>query len=122
MTPHAPEPLPGQPRDADGPAFLEAWEAKAFALTLALHGKGVFTWPEWTAALAAEISAAQAAGDPDVGSTYYRHWLKALEKLVAAKRLASAIVIDRVTEAWQDAARHTPHGKPIIPPTKADSY
>src|SRR4029077_259135 len=30
-------PLPGQPQDADGPVFREAWEAQAFAMALALH-------------------------------------------------------------------------------------
>ena len=63
--------VPGVPRDADGPVFREPWEAQAFAMTLALHERGVFTWPEWAAALAAEIKRAQAAGDPDTGETYY---------------------------------------------------
>ena len=58
------------PRAADGaPVFREPWEAQAFAMTLALHARGLFTWPEWAAALAAEIRRAQAAGDPDDGST-----------------------------------------------------
>ena len=77
--------VPSIPRDADGPVFREPWEAQAFAMTLALHERGVFTWPEWAAALAAEIKRAQAAGDPDTGETYYSHWLAALEKLVAEK-------------------------------------
>ena len=77
--------MPSIPRDADGPVFREPWEAQAFAMTLALHERGVFTWPEWAAALAAEIKRAQAAGDPDTGETYYSHWLAALEKLVAEK-------------------------------------
>ena len=64
--------VPSVPRDADGPVFREPWEAQAFAMTLALHERGVFTWPEWAAALAAEIKRAQAAGDPDTGETYYR--------------------------------------------------
>ena len=72
--------VPGIPRDADGPVFREPWEAQAFAMTLALYERGVFTWPEWAAALAAEIKRAQAAGDPDTGETYYLHWLAALEK------------------------------------------
>ena len=77
--------MPGIPRDADGPVFREPWEAQAFAMTLALHERGLFTWTEWAAALAAEIKRAQAAGDPDTGETYYSHWLAALEKLVAEK-------------------------------------
>ena len=78
--------VPGVPRDSDGPVFREPWEAQAFAMALALHERGVFTWAEWAAALAAEIKRAQAAGDPDTGETYYTHWLNTLEKLVAEKR------------------------------------
>ena len=82
---HAAIAVPGVPRDVDGPVFREPWEAQAFAMALALHEKGLFTWKEWAAALADEIKRAQAAGDPDTGETYYRHWLATLENLVAAK-------------------------------------
>ena len=78
-------PLAGQPHDADGPVFREAWEAQAFAMTLMLHEQSVFTWTEWAATLALEITAAQSAGDPDLGLTYYHHWLNALEHLVVEK-------------------------------------
>ena len=49
----------------DDPVFSEPWQAQAFAMTLALHRRGLFTWPEWAEALAAQIAAAQAAGDAD---------------------------------------------------------
>jgi nitrile hydratase accessory protein len=74
--------LPGLPRDADSPVFNEPWEARAFAMVLALHQRGLFTWPQWAAALSRQITQAQAAGDADLGDTYYRHWLRALESLV----------------------------------------
>ena len=48
--------LPGIPQDADGPVFREPWEAQAFAMALALHARGLFTWNEWAAALASEVS------------------------------------------------------------------
>ena len=80
--------LPGLPRDEGGPVFREPWEAQAFAMTLALYKRGLFTWPEWAETLGAEIKRAQAAGDPDSGDTYYRHWLAALERLVAEKGIA----------------------------------
>jgi nitrile hydratase accessory protein len=77
--------LPGIPMDAaDGPVFNEPWEARAFAMTLALHERGVFTWPQWAAALSRQITQARAAGDADLGDTYYQHWLRALESLVSA--------------------------------------
>jgi nitrile hydratase accessory protein len=103
----------GQPRDEDGPVFAEPWEAQAFALTVALHERGAFTWPEWTAALAGEIARAQAAGDPDTGETYYHHWLAALERLVAAKGLTDDATLARYAHAWEHAAERTPHGTPI---------
>jgi len=101
------------PRDAEGPVFRAPWEAQAFAMTLSLYEKGVFTWPEWAAALSAEISRAQAAGDPDTGETYYRHWLLALEALVTSRGLAGVEQLEQRRAAWDRAARATPHGKPI---------
>jgi nitrile hydratase accessory protein len=76
--------LPGIPLDADSPVFNEPWEARAFAMTLALHERGVFTWPQWAEALSRQIELARAAGDEDLGDTYYQHWLRALESLVSA--------------------------------------
>jgi nitrile hydratase accessory protein len=101
------------PRDGDGPVFREPWEAQAFAMALSLHERGLFTWTEWAAALAEEIKRAQAGGDPDLGDTYYRHWLAALERLVAAKGVASIQMQHRYRDAWDHAADRTPHGKPI---------
>ena len=105
--------LPGLPRDEDGPVFREPWEAQAFAMALALHRRGVFTWNEWAATLAEEIKRAQTAGDPDTGHTYYRHWLAALERLVAEKGIADPASLARYREAWDRAADRTPHGEPI---------
>ena len=104
---------PGIPRGPEGPVFREPWEAQAFAMTLALHERGVFTWPEWAATLADEIKRAQAAGDPDTGETYYRHWLNALERLVASKGVSDPTTLARYREAWDHAAGRTPHGAPI---------
>jgi nitrile hydratase accessory protein len=105
--------LPGIPCDAEGPVFREPWEAQAFAMALALHERGVFSWSEWAQALGAEIKRAQATGDPDTGETYYRHWLATLEGLVARKGVASSETLHRYRDAWDHAADRTPHGKPI---------
>lgn len=106
-------PVPGLPRDAAGPVFRAPWEAQAFAMTVALHQRGLFTWPEWAATLGEEIKRAQDEGDPDAGDTYYEHWLRALERLVAAKGLTDAPTLGRYKHAWEHAAERTPHGQPI---------
>ena len=101
------------PHDGEGPVFREPWEAQAFAMTLALYDRGLFTWPEWAAMLASEIKRAHAEGDPDTGETYYRHWLAALERIVAEKGVTDARTLARYYAAWDHAAERTPHGSPI---------
>ena len=105
--------IPGVPRDHDGPVFREPWEAQAFAMTLALFERGLFTWPEWAATLAEEIKKAQAGGDPDTGETYYQHWLNALERMVAHKGVTDPATLRRYHDAWDRACDRTPHGQPI---------
>lgn len=105
--------LPRIPVDADGPVFAEPWEAQAFAMAVELSAKGYFTWKEWAAALGEELAAAAQRGEPDDGSRYYQHWLTALERLVVAKGLTDAGALVERKEAWADAYRRTPHGKPV---------
>jgi nitrile hydratase accessory protein len=105
--------LPRLPRDEGGPVFAEPWQAQAFALAVKLSEAGHFTWKEWAAALAAELQAAADRGAPDDGSHYYDHWVAALERLVAEKGLTNPGELVERKEAWADAYRHTPHGKPI---------
>jgi|SRR5580704_8218148 nitrile hydratase accessory protein len=105
--------VPGIPRGPDGPVFREPWEAQAFAMIVALHERGLFSWSEWTAVLGDEIKRAQAGGDPDTGETYYLHWLAALERIVAQKGMTDAPTLMRYRDAWDHAADRTPHGMPI---------
>jgi len=104
---------PGLPGDANGPIFREPWEARAFAMALALQESGLFSWEEWARALGEEIRKAQAAGDPDTGHSYYRHWLATLERIVAEKGVTTARILARYARAWDHAADRTPHGMPI---------
>ena len=105
--------LKGLPVEDDSPVFSEPWEAQAFGMALALHAGGVFTWDEWAQALSAQIRAAQAQGDPDLGNTYYRHWLAALEALVGTKGVSSPDELGRYQQAWQRAADRVLHGQPV---------
>lgn len=101
------------PRAQDEPVFRAPWEARAFALAVSLHAKGLFTWGEWAETLSQTIRDAQAAGDPDCGDSYYRHWLAALERLVTDRRVTTRDRLDARRDAWERAAAATPHGEPI---------
>lgn len=110
-------PCPGLPRGADDePVFRAPWQAQAFAMTLQLHAQGLFTWPEWAAALSARLAAAPpvASTSPaDSADGYYAQWLAALEDLVQARHAGTAGELQRHARAWDRAARRTPHGQPI---------
>ena len=93
--------------------FNAPWEAQAFAMAVALHERGAFTWKEWAATLAEVIAEVKARGEPDTGERYYEHWLTALERLAARKDLVAPSALERRQHEWEDAARRTPHGKPI---------
>ena len=93
--------------------FAEPWQAQAFALAVQLSDEGYFTWKEWAAALAEELTAATNRGEADDGSHYYEHWLAALERLVTAKGLSQPAALIARKEAWAEAYRRTPHGKPV---------
>jgi nitrile hydratase accessory protein len=90
----------------DEPVFREPWEAQAFAMTVLLHQRGVFTWDEWAQVLGAQIAAV-----PE--NSYYQHWLAALESIVAAKGVSTPAELARYHRAWEHAAHRTPHGKSI---------
>jgi nitrile hydratase accessory protein len=111
--------LPRIPRDEEGPVFAEPWQAQAFAMAVRLSEKGYFTWKEWAAALAAELNAAEDHGEPDDGTHYYEHWLAALERLVTAKALSNPNEMLARKEAWAEAYRSTPHGKPVNLPNRS---
>lgn len=111
-------PMPSDP--ASDSHFSAPWQAHAFALTLTLHQQGVFSWVEWAQALAARIRQAQLDGDPDDGSSYYRHWVDALEQLIITGDIASAEQLHALEHAWLDAAQRTPHGQPIVLPSEPD--
>jgi nitrile hydratase accessory protein len=105
--------LPWVPRDEDGPVFAEPWQAQAFALAVRLSAQGHFTWKEWAATLGDELKADAVRGESDDGSRYYHCWLTALERLVVMKGLSDPVALLARKEAWAEAYRHTPHGKPV---------
>ncbi|MGE0237717.1 MAG: nitrile hydratase accessory protein [Parvibaculaceae bacterium] len=90
----------------DDPVFTEPWEAQAFAMAVSLNARGLFTWTEWASALADEIAA-----HPEL--SYYESWLAALERLVKEKNVLSETERLARIDAWDRAARETPHGRPI---------
>ena len=87
---------------SEEPVFAEPWEAQAFALAVSLSEQGLFTWAEWTEAVAAA---------PEEG--YYERWLATLERLVTERGLTDVDTLARYRHAWEHAAARTPHGTPI---------
>lgn len=103
--------LPGLPRSAEGtPVFAEPWQAQAFALTVHLHERGLFSWSEWAECLSQRVHEEDRAPD---GSDYFDAWVAALCDLLEKKGVADAATVLDMQRSWQRAAEATPHGQPI---------
>ena len=89
------------------PVFAEPWEANAFALVIAMHKEGLFTWSEWADTLSSAIKQ-----QPD-DTPYYRCWLLALEIIASKKGLIAGSEVENRAEEWKLALAATPHGQPI---------
>ena len=81
--------------------FSAPWEARAFAIALKLSESGLFSWDEFRDHLIAEVGASDRIrarggtsrirardGTSDHGE-YYEHFLRALERLLAEKGIAT---------------------------------
>lgn len=101
----------GLPLSDDGdPVFAEPWQAQAFAMTVHLHEKALFTWAEWAQCLSREVHRPHRAAD---GSDYFDAWVAALCSLLSDKGVADAETLLTLQKSWQRAAQATPHGQPI---------
>jgi len=90
-------------------AFQAPWQAHAFALVLALHQQGAFTWAEWTDSLGCALL----GRTDDEADSYYVAWLAALERIVCGHGLASPTALAARKTAWAEAYLRTPHGQPV---------
>ena len=109
-----PEQAPDQaPERAPDQAFEQPWHAAAFALTVHLHDRGLFSWTEWADCLAATLADHSRAGSLDGGDDYYTAWLAALQGLLAKAGVAGDDEISAMMAAWTEAYLATPHGKPV---------
>lgn len=103
---------PGLPIGQDGaPVFAEPWQAEAFAMTVRLHEKGVFSWSEWAEVLSQELYRPGRSAD---ASDYYDCWVAALSRLLKELSIVSEDQLATLSASWQRAAEATPHGSPIL--------
>ncbi len=77
-----------------------------FSLVVQLGDRGFYSWKEWADTLGAVIREAKAAGDPDLGDTYYEHWIRALERIMRERGIADRAMIDELTELIEHEAEH----------------
>ena len=120
--------FPDQPIESGEPVFKAPWEAQAFSLVIALHESGVFSWGEWSEALAKAIRGGlhhnsvngvgygmggRKSDEEDIGESYYQHWLAALENLAINKGLSEASELEQRMQAWRETYLRTPHGQPV---------
>lgn len=97
----------------DAPAFNAPWQAQAFAMAVHLNEQGLFTWSQWSDALAEERHRSAAAGVADEPDQYYLDWLRALERLISERGESDPEELRALRDAWVAAYEATPHGRPV---------
>ncbi len=102
--------LPELPVDGDVPVFEAPWQAEAFAMVVALHERGCFSWGEWAETLGATLARNEA---DKTGLSYYECWMLALEDIVQARSILDVQEMAERKQDWHEAALATPHGEPI---------
>jgi nitrile hydratase accessory protein len=107
------EALSPLPQKQGEPVFQDSWEAEAYAIGNLLVKEGHLLSAEWMQRMAVAISAAQAAGDPDHGDTYYQHWCAALESFCFDRNWISPDLYQQQLALWAAAIANTPHGVPL---------
>jgi len=76
-----------EPPGEEDVVFDAPWQARAFALTVALRREGNFPWEAFQTRLAEELEAsadvtAPSTADEDAEAAYYEAWLSAFERLL----------------------------------------
>jgi len=107
------DPLPTLPAMTMARSFAKPWEAHAFALAVRLSEANCFTWSEWRRLSVMKSRMPKRRGDPDLGSTYYHHWVRALERLCVEKGLANRMEVLTADARVARCYLHTPHGQPV---------
>ncbi len=70
--------------------FSEPWESRAFGMAVTLHAAGSFDWEDFRSELMAAIARWEADNPSGDGFVYYRCWLEALERVLAAEGVVAA--------------------------------
>lgn len=107
-------------------AFAEPWNARAFALVLALSERGLFTLKDFQAELIASIGGHEKTGCITTDEEYYTHWIEALTALLQRRELLSAdavqdmerrlLAIAAATREHQHDAAYGPDGRLHVEP------
>lgn len=90
--------------------FDAPWQAHAFALTVQLHKRGLFSWPTWVKIFSEHIDANPAEPGESVSDAYFRQWLSALEVLLMQLGVTSTVAVGARAAEWRQAYVNTPHG------------
>ncbi|VVJ17466.1 nitrile hydratase b-subunit() [Amycolatopsis camponoti] len=96
------------------PGFEHPWEIRAFAMAVTAHRRLGFDWSEFQGALIASIQDWESSDAP---WSYYRHWVSALEVVMAKAGVLDAAALDVQTEEVlalpANRNHHEAHTEPI---------
>ena len=100
-------------QNAPQPVFEQPWHAQLFALSVALHEQGLFSWPDWTKRFGVWLKRNGADRELNGGDDYFTAWLETLEELLVEREPEDRQQLFALRTAWKHAYLSTPHGSPV---------
>lgn len=100
-------------------SFDTAWQIRVFALAVAAHQEGQYSWPEFQQALIAAIGNWERSGTSEPWR-YYDRWLEALESLLVRSGTLTPDQVDERTRAVLATPRDLSHQRARREPVAVD--
>lgn len=98
--------LEGADVDADAATFDAPWQARAFAIAIALIEEGAYDWQAFQERFIERIEATdRETMQEDVEGVYYRQWLETLEDFLEATDLVTVEELDARQAEFEEGER-----------------
>ncbi|ORM27682.1 nitrile hydratase accessory protein [Williamsia sp. 1135] len=107
----------------DEMSFDHPWEIRAFALAVAAHTAGEFDWQLFQGTLVDSIKDWESTRYPtaDESWSYYRHWVSALEAVMARNGAVDRAALKNRTAEVLAAPPNRNHHRAILEPVAIDA-
>lgn len=92
--------------ERDEPTFGSLWQARVFAISLALTEEDIYTWDQFNAEFIGAIQTAEdAMSEGNTEAVYHRKWMESVEQLLETTGTVTQAEIDKRQSEFEAGQR-----------------